>query len=368
MSNLVTKKDQFHGDGALRIFVMLRSCLFSITALPCQGLRRNSLALRFIPTGSGSLMIGQGRRGRIDRRMLILSAIVGTVGATEAARATTTVVDSVGQTAWRPAPPITPSWTGLIQVSGARLWAWDSGGSGEAIVLLHPFTGSDAIWGYQYEAFTRAGYRVVAYSRRGFGQSERGASTDPSFAVDDLDAVAGERGLDRFHLVGSAGGAFIGPDYALSHPERLFSLTLANSLAGVTDPAYQAQTRALTPEGFMQLPPEFRELGPSYRFSYPEGVARWVDLERHAASGPPVVQSARNAVKLDALASIKVPVLLLTGDADLFMPPTRLRFLAKYFANPDLVVVRQAGHSAYWEQPEMFNASVLRFISQRRRG
>ena len=103
--------------------------------------------------------------------MLILSAIVGTVGATEAARATTTVVDSVGQTAWRPAPPITPSWTGLIQVSGARLWAWDSGGSGEAIVLLHPFTGSDAIWGYQYEAFTRAGYRVVAYSRRGFGQS-----------------------------------------------------------------------------------------------------------------------------------------------------------------------------------------------------
>jgi pimeloyl-ACP methyl ester carboxylesterase len=322
--------------------------------------------------GSGSPMIGQEGRGRIDRRMLILSAMAGTVGASEAARAAPTVVDPigggvVGQTAWRPDPPIKPSWTGMIQVAGARLWAWDSGGSGEPIVLLHPFTGSDAIWGYQYEAFTRAGHRVVAYSRRGFGRSEQEPSTAPTFAADDLNAVADARGLDRFHLVGSAGGAFIGPDYALSHPERLFSLTLANSLAGINDPAYQAQTRTLTPEGFMQLPPEFRELGPSYRFAYPEGVARWVDLERHSASGPPVVQKTRNAVTLDALASIRVPVLLLTGDADLFMPPTLLQVLAKHFRGAELVMVPQAGHSAYWEQPTIFNDSVLRFLSQRGR-
>ena len=41
-------------------------------------------------------------------------------------------------------------------------------GGGQPIVLLHPATGSGLIWAYQQPAFVKAGYRVIAYSRRGY--------------------------------------------------------------------------------------------------------------------------------------------------------------------------------------------------------
>jgi pimeloyl-ACP methyl ester carboxylesterase len=255
-----------------------------------------------------------------------------------------------------------------VTLSNVKLWAWDSGGSGEPIVLLHPLTGSDASWGYQYAAFTRAGYRVIAYSRRGFGRSERRPGADPGYAVDDLSGVADALGLHRFHLVGSAAGGFISPDYALSHPDRLLTVVIANSLAGITDPDYQAVTRRLTPDGFVQLPPDFRELGPSYRASNPAGVARWLQLEHASLSGPLIVQQSRNQLRFGAFASIRAPILLLTGEADPFMPPTRLRALADRLSRANVAIMPAAGHSVYWEQPEAFNGAVLAFLLARGQG
>ena len=62
------------------------------------------------------------------------------------------------------------------------------------------------------------------------------------------------------------------------------------------------------------------------------------------------------------LENIKVPVLLITGDADLLAPPPLLRFVAARMKNSESVIIPEAGHSAYWEQPEIFNRAVLEFI------
>jgi pimeloyl-ACP methyl ester carboxylesterase len=270
------------------------------------------------------------------------------------------------QTTWAAPPPIAPAREGLVSVGDVRLWRWDTGGAGEAIVLLHPFTGSDAIWGYQAETFAKAGYRVIGYSRRGFGGSEAGARTAPGSAVDDLDQLLKAMSVDRFHLVGSAAGGFIGPDYALTHPGRLLSLTLANTLAGVTDPDYQRDTEALIPSGFQALPADFRELSGSYRIAYPEGARLWRELEQVAAPAGPVVQRLRNNITLAALTSIDCPVLLLTGDSDPFMPPARLRRLGQSFRRAQLAVLSESGHSGYWEQPSAFNQALLSFLRARR--
>ena len=70
----------------------------------------------------------------------------------------------------------------------------------------------------------------------------------------------------------------------------------------------------------------------------------------------------RSRVTFSSLEGIKVPTLLLTGDADLYAPPAVLRLFAARINGSESVIVPEAGHSAYWEQPEIFNRTVLAFI------
>jgi pimeloyl-ACP methyl ester carboxylesterase len=257
---------------------------------------------------------------------------------------------------------------GFVEVSGARLWYWDTGGSGDPVVLLHPLTGSGASWEYQQQAFAAAGYRVIGYSRRGHFRSER---TKPSSGQDptgseDLHQLVNSLGLERFHLVGSAAGSFVVADYALSHPQRLRSVVLASSLLGVQDPDYLAIAKRLTPEGFYRMPPDFRELSPSYRAMNPEGTARWLEIEKAAHEpglGPP---KPANQVTFAKLAALQVPMLLLTGDADLYMPPALLKRNAQALPRSEAVFVPDAGHAVFWEQPQAFNDAVLAFLGRHR--
>ena len=270
------------------------------------------------------------------------------------------------QTRWTPEPAQAPAKAGFVEVNGVKLSYWDTGGPGEAVVLLHAFTGSDEVWGYQQPVLAAAGYRVIAYARRGFGRSERGPADQPGTGAGDLDGVAQALGLDRFHLVGSAGGGFIAPDYALAFPGRLLSLTVASSLGGVTDPAY-LQTSARLTSGLEKTSPAFRELGPSYRAANPAGVARWEELQRASGQGPRPSQKPLNDLSWANIEKIDTPALLLAGDADLYLPPSRLRELASHYRHGSAVVIREAGHSASWEQPEAFNHALLDFFRRNRR-
>src|SRR5262245_47734851 len=64
-----------------------------------------------------------------------------------------------------------PAREAYADLPGVRLWYKDTGGSGIPVVFLHANTGSSRNWEYQISAFTAAGYRFIAYDRRGWGQS-----------------------------------------------------------------------------------------------------------------------------------------------------------------------------------------------------
>src|ERR1700730_16785750 len=70
-----------------------------------------------------------------------------------------------------PLPAQVHAKDGVAQIPDTRLWYWDTGGQGVPVVLLHPATGSALIWGYQQPVLAKAGYRVIAYSRRGYYNS-----------------------------------------------------------------------------------------------------------------------------------------------------------------------------------------------------
>jgi pimeloyl-ACP methyl ester carboxylesterase len=252
------------------------------------------------------------------------------------------------------------------ELPGVRVWYTDTGGSGVPVVFIHAATGSSRVWEHQLPAFTAAGYRVVAYDRRGFGRSViNPASVQPGTGADDLLALVNHLGIDRFHLVGTAAGGGIALDFAVSFPQRLRSLVVANAVGGVQDKDYLELGQRIRPASqFDALPPDFRELGPSYRAANPSGTQHWLELERTSRpqGSPPPAQTTRNRITFALLEEIKVPTLLLTGDADLYAPPAVLRLFAARIKNSESVVMPEAGHSAYWEQPEIFNRTVLEFI------
>ncbi len=114
------------------------------------------------------------------------------------------------------------------------------------------------------------------------------------------------------------------------------------------------------------MPPELREVSPSYRAENPEGTKQWVELEKKSRpDGPPApAQPLKNKITFAMLETIAVPTLLLTGDADMFAPPPVLKMFAAHIKQAETVIVPEAGHSTYWEQPGAFNRSVLNFIKK----
>jgi len=251
------------------------------------------------------------------------------------------------------------------ELPGVRLWYRDTGGSGVAVVFMHAATGSSRVWEYQIPAFTAAGYRVIAFDRRGFGRTASApGGVQPGTAADDLYALMDHLKIDRFHLVGTAAGGFAAVDFALSFPERLRSLVIANSIGGVLDEDYLELGRRIRPPEFNALPADVRELGPSYRAGNPDGTRRWLALERSNRSegAPPPAQTMRNRITFAMVETIKTPTLLLTGGADLYAPPPVMQLFVKRIKGSESVVVPEAGHSTYWEQPEAFNRAVLAFL------
>ncbi len=251
------------------------------------------------------------------------------------------------------------------QLPGVKLWFTDSGGAGVPIVLLHPNTGTVAIWEPQIAGFSQAGYRVIAFDRRGSGKSmaDPMSGPQPGSIAGDLDALANFLQLDTFHLLGVAGGGFAALDYAAWHPQRLRSLVVGGSTGAVEDKEIvDFAARIAIPE-IRKQSAHYREIGPSYRGANPEGTRRWIEIDEHArqpgASFQPPLRSPNTFAKI---AGIATPTLVIAADADLLAPPALMRIWAAHLKNHEWALIHDAGHAMAWEQPGAFNDKVLDFL------
>jgi haloacetate dehalogenase len=117
-----------------------------------------------------------------------------------------------------------------LDTPGARVHAV-VGGHGPALLLLHGYPQTHAIW-HRVAAPLAARYTVVAADLRGYGDSGKPETTADhapyakrAMAQDLADAM-GLLGFERFHVVGHDRGGRVGHRLALDHPERVRSLTV----------------------------------------------------------------------------------------------------------------------------------------------
>lgn len=298
---------------------------------------------------------------------------------------TAIVVSALAVTLHQPAATAATRVTdNTVQLPSGKVFYRDSGGKGIPVVFLHAGSGNSMMWEYQIPAFTNAGYRFIAIDYRGAGNTAGGPSSNSTAIISELTT---RLGLPKFHLLGTAAGGGAALQYALTNRDKLRSIIVANSIGNVMDKEYSDMGNRIRPAGFNQLPLDLKELGPSYRASNPEGVKRWLELageDRTAApppgpdalgapargmgGGPPPGDAPGGnnpyAVTWANLEKLTIPTLLITGDADLYTPPSVLRMFADHMKHAETAIIAESGHSAYWENPDAFNRTVLAFMSK----
>jgi pimeloyl-ACP methyl ester carboxylesterase len=107
---------------------------------------------------------------------------------------------------------------------GDLTFAVQDDGHGPAVLLLHGFPDSHALWRHQVPALIDAGYRVIAPDLRGFGESSKPAEVDKYGILDiagDVIGILDSVGVERAHVVGHDWGAALAWALAAFVPDRV---------------------------------------------------------------------------------------------------------------------------------------------------
>lgn len=265
-----------------------------------------------------------------------------------------------------PPPPALTAPAAIAKLDGVDIWYWDTGGPGEVVVLQHAMTGSGHVWGYQQQVFQKAGYRVIGYSRRSYRDT---SSPNPGAgnAVDDMRMLMDYLKVDKCHVIGTAGGGLLAAGWALHHPQRTRTITIAHSIVLIGAPELAPYFTAQGQSWNAAVPHDYNELSPSYRALAKEGWAMWKEFAHKARvqqQGLPA-QPYGGPTSMADLKKITAPTLLIYGDADPGSTPPLGRLFNKTIPNSEFVMFTECGHSGYWERPEMFNTTVLEFMKRR---
>jgi len=236
------------------------------------------------------------------------------------------------------------------------------------LVLCHGAGGNHAVWFQQVPVLARE-HRVITWDHRGFGRStDRARASSPRVAVEDLRALLDALDLSRVDLVGQSMGGWTALGFALAHPERVRTLTLADTPGGIPVPAV-ARLAAGARAGDALIPPDRMGLHPALDTSLARrDPARAYLYQMLGGFGEPDL--ARIAPGLLAttvdesrVAALALPVLFVVGERDPLFPPAAIREAAARVPGARVVEIPGTGHSPYFEEPEAWNAALADFLA-----
>jgi 3-oxoadipate enol-lactonase len=255
--------------------------------------------------------------------------------------------------------------SGVVDADGHPLY-YEATGDGPALVLCHGAGGNHSIWFRQVAAFSED-YRVITWDQRGFGRS-RGApgAGDPKVAVRDLAALFDALELERAHVVAQSMGGWAGLGYTLEHEGRVATLTLTDTVGGITSPVIEQNWRE-TPARLQARagPGDHSALGRRFVRDDPAGTALYLAIGSvNDRLGPETLRGLLGLTwPSGALAALTVPTTFVVGEDDEIFPPAVIRDAAAAIPGATVEVIPGAGHSPYFEDPERWNEVVGRALA-----
>ena len=251
--------------------------------------------------------------------------------------------------------------------------AYDIEGSGPLVVFLHGIGGNRLNWTDQLAHFGGR-FCAVAWDARGYLDSDDSPQTlQFSDFADDLARLLNQFKVEQAHLVGLSMGGMIIQDFYGRYADRVATLSLVDTssgFGGVPDAVRQ---------DFLA-----RRLEPLERGLTPADIAPEVVKVLVAESAAQPVRdkliSSMSALRVDSykqalhaitttdfretLPKIAVPTTVIVGDEDQVTPPSASEFLAKHIPGASLVTIPGSGHLSNIEKPDVFNATLGKFLDE----
>jgi non-heme chloroperoxidase len=263
---------------------------------------------------------------------------------------------------------------------------YEDHGAGKPVVLIHGYPLSGASWERQLPALLEAGYRVITYDRRGFGQSSKpttGYNYD-TFA-EDLHRLISHLGLQDFALVGfSMGGGevarYIG-NYGSKNVSKAvfvssvppYLLKTPDNPEGVDGSDFDGIQRAIIADRYAFFTEFFKnfyntDLLLGTRVSEQAVQASWnVAVGSSPTATLACVPTWYEDFRKD-LARVNVPTLVIHGDADRIVPFSSAgQRTAKLIQGATLVVVKNGPHNIAWTHADEVNPALLNFLKQEKK-
>ena len=272
---------------------------------------------------------------------------------------------------------------------------YEDHGAGQPVVLIHGYPLSGRAWDKQVPALLEAGYRVITYDRRGFGQSSQpttGYDYD-TFAA-DLHTLLEHLDLRDTVLVGHSMGTGEVTRYLASygsgdhralqlghHRPRVAKAVLISPIPpyllqapdnpdGVPQSAFDGFTQAATADtpafmkGFLDNYYGMATLGGTV-VSYQAWQASFNQaLTASAIAVVACIGTWTTDFRAD-LPAIDVPVLVLHGDGDQVLPLDKTaKRLPGLINDVQLTVIEDAPHAIPWTHASQVNAALLDFIGR----
>ncbi|MEM1484587.1 alpha/beta hydrolase [Oscillospiraceae bacterium PP1C4] len=231
---------------------------------------------------------------------------------------------------------------GFVENGGAQLY-YEITGEGEPLVLLHG-NGEDMGYFKHQIPFFSAHYKVIAIDTRAHGRSSRGTGTlDFTCFAQDVIAVLDALQIEKAHILGFSDGGNIALHLVLSHPERVCSLILNGA--------------NLNPSGVkasVQVPIVLGYAVCSAIAVFARGARQKQEILGLMVHHP--------KLSPEQLAPINTPTLVIAGAKDMIRQ-SHTELIAQSIKNAKLVIVPDASHTVAAEKPEIFNQTVLNFLS-----
>lgn len=252
-------------------------------------------------------------------------------------------------------------------INGIEL-AYRDEGSGEALLLVHAFPLSGAMWERQIEGLASQ-RRVIAPDLRGFGASRMGAgSASMDQYADDLARLLDQLEIEQTALGGCSMGGYVAFAFLRRHRERVRALILADTRAqadaeegrqGREKNARLAEEQGSGAIADQMLPKLLSGGAPK---ALQMEVRRLIEANDRAGIAAALRAMAARPDSTPMLAGIAAPTLVIVGSEDTLTPPSDSQAMHQAIPNSQLVELANAGHLANLEAPEAFNNAVELFL------
>lgn len=262
-----------------------------------------------------------------------------------------------------------------------QLHVQDTGGTGRPVVLIHGWPLSSESWAAQIPTLRDAGFRVVAYDRRGFGRSEKPEDGyDYGTLADDLAGLIVDLDLQDAVLVGfSMGGGEVARYVRVHGQGRLSGVVFAAAVTPCLMKSPDNPHGPLTPEKAEEKAAALKADRHEYfdafirKFFSVDGKMQVEESQRKAAiemclqsnqvAALGCMHAFNTADFRDDLKHIRVPALVLHGDSDAVVPFEGSGALTHAaIEHSELHLLKNAPHGCNTSHADAFNAALIGFL------